>query len=523
MLVTTAISYTNGDPHIGHAFEGILADVFQRWKRAQRAQGTVRFLTGTDEHGQKVQKTAQLTGHLTTKEYCDSCSRVFKNTYDKLSIGYDRFIRTTDQDHAETVHVFVDLCKDDIYLGEYIGWYNTREETFVSEFDAGLANYNDPVSGQPLTKMQEPSYFFKLSKYYDSIKEFLLTTPDFITPPQLQQEILTRLEKPLDDLSISRMSVEWGIPFPNDPSHTVYVWFDALVNYITGACGFNFESDAYHIIGKDILWFHTVIWLAMLMSAGLKLPKRILAHGFVCDAQGRKMSKSLGNVVSPLELLVKYPSDAIRSYFITNFSVTSDFHFAEDALVRHHDSILLADLGNLVQRSLGLLHKFALVKTDAGSVVPSVAAVRLFDIPEVLLELDNVISQFQFGQFAERIWKLVFQLNTYVNETCVWTIPTAESAPPARNENNRQIVLRTLLEGMYIVNHLIAPIIPESSENIFSLLGKPAKAQLSELTWGNFEVDAVVPKRNGVVVFTTLDQDMAQKRKEKNIQKKTGK
>jgi len=518
MLVTTAISYTNGDPHIGHMFEAILADVYQRWKRAYLSETHVRFLTGTDEHGQKVQKTAQAAGCQNTKGYCDMCSSVFKSTCDKFSISYDRFIRTTDPDHKEIVEIFMDLCKDDIYLGEYRGWYNAREETFVSESDAASAGFVDIVSGKPLTKMQEPSYFFKLSKYQAEVKEFLLANPNFITPATLQQEILTRLEKPLEDLSISRISVEWGIPFPTDPTHTVYVWFDALVNYITGACHFDIpETDVYHIIGKDILWFHTVIWLSMLSSASLKPPTRILAHGFVCDADGKKMSKSLGNVVSPIELLKKYSSDAIRSYFVTNFTPTNDFHFAENALIRHHDSVLLADYGNLIQRSLGLFHKFATVKTDSGSVVPDVAfAVKLFDIPKVLHELDEIISQFQFGQFAERIWKLVFQLNTYVNETCIWTLGE-------RTENDRQIVLKTLIEGVYILNHFVGAIIPESSVKIFTLLGKSSKTHFCELTWQNFEVHSVVPKHNGIVVFTALDQEMVQKRKEKNITKKGNK
>jgi methionyl-tRNA synthetase len=520
-LITTAISYPNGPPHIGHSFEWILSDFISRWERLKGVD--VNFLTGTDEHGQKIEKTAYAQ-EKTPKQLCDENSAIFKKCCSQLDIDYTRFIRTTDQDHRRVVYEFFERCKDDIYLGEYTGWYNTREETFVLERDAKLNNYKDPVSGDQLTKVSEPSYFFRLSKYQEQIKEYLLSHPDLISPPIRLKDILLRLETPLDDLSISRVSVKWGIPVPENPDHTFYVWFDALINYISGSSGM---WPAYvHVIGKDIAWFHTVIWFAMLMSAKWDLPEHIFIHGFVCDSNGQKMSKSIGNVVSPDDLIKKYPVDAIRSYLIHNFSLENDFHFCEKSLVLHHDSILLSSLGNLVNRTFGLVHKYS------QSRVPKESAEHIFSVTDLLLSLDQSMDCFKLNVYSEKIFNMITLLNTYVNDTCIWQICNEKYPDDKRTESNRQSIIRTLIEGIYIVGCFIAPIIPNTSQKICTFLNKPTTITIKDLfdekgeSWNVFNVFNVLNVFNtssneflkeSTILYTMLDNTAAEARKVKHI------
>ncbi|EKX49004.1 hypothetical protein GUITHDRAFT_46085, partial [Guillardia theta CCMP2712] len=308
-FLTTAIAYLNGVPHIGHAYEAITADIIARYYRSLGCK--VFFLTGSDEHGQKIAATASTNGEAEI-ELCDRHVKIFADLYDKLDISFDRFIRTSSDDHKKVAcHIFEEVLRaGDIYLGNYSGWYNVREETFVPEGKAREAenmNFTDPVTGLPLKKLEEPSYFFRLSRQ-DQVKKHILSHPDFIQPTNARNEILQRLELPLRDLSISRTSFSWGIPVPNDSKHVMYVWFDALINYLSGvdwpdgARSSNWPCDV-HLIGKDIMWFHSVIWPSMLLSAGVQLPTRIYGHGFVNDRLGRKMSKSLNNVEDPFALL----------------------------------------------------------------------------------------------------------------------------------------------------------------------------------------------------------------------------
>lgn len=513
MLVTTAISYTNGEPHIGHSFEWIIADVISR--HYKRRGNRVTFLTGTDEHGQKIEQTAEARD-MSPKDLCDLYSQKFKQMCSNLSVDYSRFIRTTDLDHKSVVYDFYNKCKEngDIYLGEYCGWYNPREETFVSELDAKLNDFKDTCTGKDLVKMKEPSYFFRLSKYQNAIKECIINNPDLIVPAMRKNDILQRLEKPLDDLSISRVSVQWGIPVPDDPKHVFYVWFDALVNYITGSNGM--WPAEVHVIGKDITWFHTAIWISMLLSAGKRLPKHILVHGFVCDANGAKMSKSVGNVVSPTSLLEKYPTDAIRSYFINNFGLENDFHFSEKALTVHHDSVLLSSLGNLVNRIFGLVHRYS------GGKVPIESAQYppLFDPHDTNNMIDNEMKLFKLQAYADIVNSLVAKLNTFVNDTRIWEICNKDYPNDDRPESVRFSIIRTLLEGLYITIHYAQPIVPNTVDKICGYLGMELLDDIAKLTWNNLKEGHQFVKQN-TILFNILDKEaQARRQQKKNIKKK---
>lgn len=510
MLLTTAISYTNGDPHIGHAFEFILTDVVARWYRT--VGKNVWFLTGTDEHGQKVENTAKRLG-TTPKELCDLYSGKFRQLCDTLQISYDEFIRTTESRHHATVVTFFEKClkNDDIYLGVYQGWYNMREETFVSEFEAQKTEYIDPVSNTTYERMHEQSYFFRLSKYQDRIKEFILAHPDFILPISHRNSILQRLDEPLNDLSISRKNVKWGIPVPNDDDgHTLYVWFDALINYISGANGQ--WPPAIQVIGKDITWFHTVIWLGMLMSANIELPKHIFVHGFVCDSSGKKMSKSLGNIVSPQNLVEKYPVDAIRFYLTKEFS-GSDFHFSSKDLEATSDFNLLSNLGNFVNRTLGLLYKYS------NSRIPKVKAELYFDVASTTKILHQHIENFQLHLYVDHVFSLLHKLNSYINDAHIWTIQNPKHTNDTRTDADRQIVIRTLLESVYIMAHLIEPVIPNTAFQISQFLDTPL-GKLSDLEeWSSLQGDKVITKQP-TILFRILDEKSAEKRKKKHSQKR---
>ena len=347
-LTTTAISYTNGKPHIGHLYELLLADFLAR-------KDETLLLTGTDEHGKKIEEVAKLCGE-TPFDFCTRHSRLFQRLADTLQVKYDRFIRTTDEDHKSFVQecILTSYAKDDIYLGNFEGWYSVREETFINEMDAKRTDYRDPVSGIPYEKLSEPAYFFRLSRYQDEVKK-LLGEID-IQPTSALIHLKERLDD-LKDICISRSTFTWGIPIPFDSSHVIYVWFDALLNYVTGSRSLGTHKGR-HIIGKDILWFHTAIYLGILCSCNLLhvfRPEKIIVHGFVVDEKGTKMSKSLGNVVDVDYLLAKYPIDAIRFYFLTSAPFNGDFKFSEKELISNYNNILIKQFGNLFQRLFALI------------------------------------------------------------------------------------------------------------------------------------------------------------------------
>ena len=393
-FLTTAIAYTNGYPHMGHAYEFLTSDIIIRYQRVYGKK--TFFLTGSDEHGQKVANSAEASNR-TPLEHCDHYVEAFQVLNKRLAISLDKYMRTTDPHHEWTAQQLWLKCAavDDIYLSKYEGWYNEREETFVTDAEAEANGFKDPGNGLPLKKVTEESYFFKMSKFTDQLIQHIENNDDFIQPDLHKNAILNRLKSEgLKDLSISRTTFDWGIRVPAgfDQNHVMYVWFDALTNYLTGVHALDSYSPStapkkdteqlhsfwpsnVHIIGKDIIWFHTVIWPCMLFSANIPLPKRVFAHGFVNAADGRKMSKSYNNSVDPNDMLDKYPLDAIRYYLCTASTYGADLNFSEQSLVTMHDSELADILGNLVHRVCNLTVQYC------GSVIPDTQHDPAFPLP----------------------------------------------------------------------------------------------------------------------------------------------
>lgn len=479
--LTTAISYTNGPPHIGHVYEAILADCLVRYNRLKNPN--FWFLTGTDEHGQKIADTAKQQG-LTPIELCDQNSQLFKSTMNQFGIGYSRFIRTTDIDHIKNAQDIFQTMQlyNDIYLGEYVGWYNKREENFLTDLQAKLDNYRDPVTGIEYQKVSEPSYFFRLQKYRETIIDIIKENVVTIEPETLKNNILTRLvdpENPLEDISISRVSVKWGIPVPFDPEHTMYVWFEALLNYISGTPIVGWPADI-QVIGKDIGWFHCVIWIAMLLSIKRELPKTIYAHGFINDSEGNKMSKSLGNVISPNDLLKQFPVDTIRYLLLRNSSVGQDLNLSIEQIKEVHNSELLAKVGNYVARVFSMIAKYH------GQIVPTPDLAELhpvFDLNSLHTQCQQYITSFEFNKYVRCVIEHYEIMNGYINGTAIYKNDTDPEV--------RLVVLRNLVEGLYILNHYLEPICPNVARLIFEYLTVSKAIVITNLKWGNEVLNGV--------------------------------
>jgi methionyl-tRNA synthetase len=449
-LITTAISYTNGDPHIGHLYEIILADFIKKIFELKYSKETVKLLTGTDEHGKKIEESAKLN-NIGTKEFCDINSKKFRDLYDKCNIDYDYFIRTTDDNHKELVKdsLIKSFNNCDIYLDTYEGWYNIREENFVSELEAKETDFIDPISNKPYEKIKEESYYFKLSKYKDFIQDNL----KIVVP--LIDNFNNRLEN-LKDLSISRTSFKWGIEFPFNSNHITYVWFDALLNYVTGAKKLGSKHEIYHLIGKDILWFHSVIYPAILKSCKYEdfLPKKILVHGFVLDKNRQKMSKSLGNVIDVNYLLNKFNEESVRFYFLKNTKLGEDFVFNEDILINDYNNILLKDYGNLIQR----IHKLSIdiiFEINSKFSEKEKSFITIYD-----KILDDFILDIDISKYFENVFNIIKECNKDISEQEPWK----------KNKEERCEIITELLIKVKYINKLLYPIIPQKIreiENIF--------------------------------------------------------
>ncbi len=440
-LITTAISYTNGDPHIGHLYEIILADFLKKIFQLKYGKDDVKLLTGTDEHGKKIEETSKQK-NIDTQTFCDINSRKFKDLYNKCNIDYDYFIRTTDENHKNLVKESLVKSHNnkDIYLDTYEGWYNIREENFLSELEAKETNYIDLVSQKPYEKIKEESYYFNLSKYSTFIKDNLHK----VTP--LVDNFNNRLDN-LKDLSISRTSFKWGIEFPFDSSHITYVWFDALLNYVTGSKILGSNHEIFHLIGKDILWFHSVIYPAILKSCDYLefMPKKILVHGFVLDKNRQKMSKSLGNVVDVNYLNNKFNEESIRFYFLRNTKLGEDFVFDEDALISDYNNILLKDYGNLIQR----IHKLS---TDITQEINNKFKEVEKDI-NILYDkiLDDFMIDFDIGKYFESVFAIIKDCNKDVSAKEPWK----------KDKEERVEIITNLLAKIKYINKLLYPIIPQ--------------------------------------------------------------
>jgi len=486
--ISTAIFYTNGPPHFGHAYEVIAADTIARYNRIL-GEKEVFFMTGTDEHGQKVALKAAEEG-TTPIELCNKYVKLFQELNKKLNISEDYYIRTTYPKHQKCSQWLWEKAWNagDIYLSNYEGWYNLREEKFVPEAEAVKSEYKDPGSGNPLTLTKEASYFFRMSKYQDALVRHIHEHPEFIIPQQRRNEILERLKEPLQDLSISRTTFDWGVPVPKefsektDEKHVMYVWFDALTNYLSGVDYPNGENAKFwpadvHLIGKDISWFHSVIWPCMLMSAGVPLPKTILCHGFVNGPDGRKMSKSYGNVVIPDDVLETYSSDIVRYFVLREGVFGADFSFSENALRERYDAELADDLGNLVSRSLSLAAQ------HNNSEVPSEPYTEIFSVEELKNKTREAYQTYQIQQAIEVALDQVRLANKWIATEAPWKNKGTSPEESRKRLND----VRTMLESIYILGHFFYPVMPEKIVKIYDSLGTPMTTLKQLRGWGNLK------------------------------------
>lgn len=450
--ITTPVYYASGLPHIGNAYPTIVADIIARWHKLRGEK--VFFLAGTDEHGEKVQKAADAEGK-DPKEYVDAVAQLYKDAWKKLNISYDRFIRTTDKDHIEAVMEFVGRLVEngDVYKGEYEGWYCVPDETFFTELQ--LKDGKCPQCGREVKRVKEDSYFFRLSKYRGDLLELYERNNTFLSPELRKQEIINRVKDGLNDVSISRTTVKWAVPFPGDKEHFIYVWVDALLNYISALGWPDGSFDEVwpanvHIVGKEINWFHSVIWPAMLISAGIEPPRKVFAHGW-WTVDGKKMSKSLHNFVEPIDIVSRYSVDSLRYFMVREMAFGEDGNFSEDSLKARINGELVADLGNLVYRVLTLAEKFD-GKIAGRNELGKNLNVDKIDILMEELDVHNALNE---------IWAFVRSANKYVNENQVWNLKGEEMSNALYN----------LLETCRICSILLYPFMPETAQRMSQQLG----------------------------------------------------
>jgi methionyl-tRNA synthetase len=471
--ITTAIAYPNGNPHIGHAYEAIATDALARFQRLDGKD--VFFLTGTDEHGLKMIQTAQNEG-LTPHALATRNAGRFKEMDERLNVSFDRFIRTTEEQHHRSSQEIWRRMADngDVYLDSYSGWYSVREEAYYAEEETTLGedNVRRGPQGTPVEWVEEKSYFFRLSAYQDRLLDLYAEQPDFIGPESRKNEVISFVRGGLRDLSISRTTFDWGVKVSGDPEHVMYVWVDALTNYITGA-GFPDEDDAnwgywpadVHIIGKDIIRFHAVYWPAFLMSAGIAVPKRVYAHGFLFN-RGEKMSKSVGNVVDPFNLADQYGVDQMRYFFMREVPFGQDGNYNHEAIVARINADLANDLGNLAQRSLSMIAK------QLGGVLPEPGAFSDHD-EAILAQADGMIAVAreamatqQIHQWLNAVWAVVAEANRYFAGEAPWALAKTD---PAR----QRTVLYVTAEVVRQIAILTQPAMPRASEKLLDSLGIP--------------------------------------------------
>lgn len=504
--ISTPIYYPSDNLHIGHAYTTVAADTISRYKRMRGYD--VFFLTGSDEHGQKIERKAKAAG-ITPIEYVDGIVANFKKLWEKLLITNTDFIRTSQDRHKKVVQeIFTKLYEQgDIYKSEYEGWYCTPCEAFWTE--AKLVEGNCPDCGRPVEHMKEESYFFKMGKYADRLLKYIEDNPNFIQPVSRRNEMVNFIKQGLEDLCVSRTTFDWGIPVTFDPKHVVYVWVDALTNYIS-ALGYGTEDDTnfqkywpadIHLVGKDIVRFHTIIWPIILMAANIELPKKVFGHGWLLVAEG-KMSKSKGNVVDPLLLIDKYGVDAVRYFLMRELPFGSDGNYSEDALVNRINVDLANDYGNLVSRTTSMLDKF----TDG--IVPAAEVPTQWDeeiiklSSEMVTEVERLIENLEFSNALASAWKLVNRANKFIDESAPWALAKDESKKEQLNS-----VLYNLSEIIRIVAVIITPFMPTLPEKVYTQMGMADKTEFqtwdSIATWGNFP--AGVKINRGLPLFPRIE------------------
>lgn len=518
--ITTPIYYPSGNLHIGHAYSTVAGDVIARYKRMQGYD--VRYLTGTDEHGQKIQEKAQKVGK-TELEYLDEMISGIKNLWSKLEISNDDFIRTTEERHKQVVEkVFERLLKQgDIYLGEYEGWYSVPDETYYTEsqlvdpvYENGkIVGGKSPDSGHEVELVKEESYFFNINKYTDRLLEFYDENPDFIQPPSRKNEMINNFIKPgLEDLAVSRTSFDWGVRVPSNPKHVVYVWIDALVNYISSLGYLSDDETLFnkywpadiHLMAKEIVRFHSIIWPILLMALDLPLPKKVFAHGWILMKDG-KMSKSKGNVVDPNVLIDRYGLDATRYYLMRELPFGSDGVFTPEAFVERTNYDLANDLGNLVNRTISMINKYFHGELPAyqgpkHELDEKMEAMAL----ETVKSFNDNMESLQFSVALSTVWKFISRTNKYIDETQPWVL--------AKDENQREMlgnVMAHLVENIRFATILLQPFLTHAPREIFKQLNinNPDLHQLNSLQQYGMLSEAITVTEKPTPIFPRLDTE----------------
>lgn len=492
--ITTPIYYPSDNLHIGHAYCTTIADSIARYRRA--AGYDVFFLTGSDEHGQKIQRKAEEKG-VTPLQYVDAIVANFKLLWEKLGISNDDFVRTSEKRHEKVVQEIMQKIYDqgDIYKKNYEGLYCVPCESYWLERQ--LVDGKCPDCGRPVEKMKEESYFFKLSKYQDQLLAYIEQNPDFIQPVSRRNEMINFIKQGLEDLCITRTTFDWGIKVPFDDKHVVYVWFDALLNYFTGV-GYGADEEKFkkfwpaslHLVGKEIVRFHTIIWPIMLMAMGVELPKQVYGHGWLV-VEGDKMSKSKGNVIDPLSLIDEFGADAIRYFLLREINLGSDGNFSRDALITRINADLANDLGNLLHRTVSMIEKYH------GGIIHKTSVADELDQDLISLAAQTVESyqyamdNMEINTAIKSVWTLISRTNKYIDETGPWLLAKDE-AKAAR----LQAVMYNLAEVLRIVALLIAPFVPHTSPKIYKQLGLPVPAEflLADAVWGGLPDGTTVQK-----------------------------
>ena len=475
--ITTPIYYVNGSPHIGHAYTSIAADVLARWARLEGRD--VFFLTGTDEHGQKVEKAARDAG-LAPQEFADEVSAQFRAVAEALDISNDDFIRTTEERHKRACIALWErlAAAGDIYRGHYEGWYAVRDEDFYAEDELTQLPNGTRIAptGAPVEWVREPNYLFRLSAFQDRLLAHYEANPDFIAPASRRNEVVSFVRSGLRDLSVSRSSFRWGIPVPGDPDQVMYVWLDALTNYLSavgypdeGAQRWPFWPADVHLVGKDIVRFHAIYWPAFLMAAGVELPRRVACNGW-WTVDGQKMSKSLGNVVDPLELATAYGVDALRYFLLREVPFGADGDFSRAKLVNRLNVELANDLGNLAQRTLSLIARNCDARLPARDAPTESDAVLLAAAEALPGTIGERLGRQALHEALEECWRLIRAANAYIDQQAPWALRKTDSA-------RMEAVLRVLADTLRSIATVLQPFMPGSMARMLDQLGVPPGAR----------------------------------------------